>query len=71
MAEASREAAPHPVQLGGHPLGPDNAGEHVLAVPTHVVLDPSPGPRRPEPPAPKASPLLNSFCSDMGLDLVL
>ena len=33
--------------------------------------DPSPGPRRPEPPAPKASPLLNSFCSDMGLDLVL
>ena len=34
-------------------------------------LDPSPGPRRPEPPAPKASPLLNIFCSDMGLDLVL
>ena len=32
--------------------------------------DPSPGPRRPEPPAPKASPLLNSFCFKLSLYLV-
>ena len=33
------EASPHSVQLGRHPLRPDNAGEHVLAVAAHAVLD--------------------------------
>ena len=33
------ESSSHPVKLGGHPLSPDDAGQHVLAVAAHVVLD--------------------------------
>ena len=41
----SPEASPHPVQLGGQSLSSDNAGQHVFAVQTHVVLNARLGPR--------------------------
>ena len=45
------EAAPHPVQLGGHALGPHDAGQHVPAVLAdavqHSVRDAGPRPGQP------------------------
>ena len=35
----SSEASPHSVKLSGHPLSSDYAGQHILAVQTHVVLN--------------------------------
>ena len=35
----SSEASPHSVKLGGQSLRSDYAGQHVLAVQTHVVLN--------------------------------
>ena len=39
VAPQSSEASPHSVKLGGQSLSSDYAGQHVLAVQAHVVLN--------------------------------